>query len=94
MLEKKKTNKNGNPCTRKTNKTAKKRNKKVQMVSLVVGDIHSEARGGRGDEEDKERGSCRAKWVITTGQSVLSIIVLRCVCVAMRQRRNYSQHSY
>lgn len=65
----------------KQTKKQQKRNKKVQMVSLVVGNIHSEARGGRGDEEDEERGSCRAQWVITMGQSVLSIITPCEVCL-------------
>lgn len=79
---------NGNPCTGKTSnkqKTAKKQ-KEVQIMSLAVGHIHSGARGGRGDEEDDERGSCRAQWVITTGQFLSIITPLRCVRVAMRQR--------
>lgn len=62
------------------------KNSKKKIMSLAVGHIHSEARGGRGDEEDEERGSCRAQWVITTGEFLSIITPLRCVCVAMRQR--------
>lgn len=43
-------------------KNAKKK-KEVEIMSLAAGHIHSEARGGRGDEEDEERGSCRTQWV-------------------------------
>lgn len=63
-----------------------KKKEKVQMVSLAVGDIHSEAGGGRGDEEDE--GGQLQSVVGSDGGTVSQHYrtLLRCVCVAMRQK--------
>lgn len=51
---------------------AQEKQKTVEMVNLAAGHIHSEVRGGRGEEEDEERGNCRAQWVITTELSIIT----------------------
>lgn len=75
MLGENKQNKNNsNPCTRKKKQTEnQQRNKKSMWWVWRWGTFTRVARGGRGDEEDEEGGSCGAQWVRTTGQ-FLSII--------------------